>query len=394
MVGVGLFRLGARSSGFLSFGSWPSVSGRTTEGRGVAARRKLVVFLLTVLSGSAFGQTQAITEQNITDAILGRRPFSAEELNSFDLNRDGVVDVADLAYHKVHNAEVVPSVSFAEPDTNACEDVGAIGIRLVFTKEFEAPVTLSYTLSGTATYGPKSQGGDYTVSGYDAGTGAGAIQVSAGDDEAFIAVTIQDDALFDENMETVTFLITGGDAQSYFLGAQQSHTLYIDDNDAVWTAGLQFPEGGGYASLRMEITQEDGAFTGRALSDGTLIPAPEPGDPNGSGEDGWEATFYSGSQTLRVEIGPIPVDKSLSFFDTYRSRYYVMQIGPGLGAYQYDPHAVFSGVVTETLVPVQSRLGPEWPRRSYLKRESTGTVALVKQPSEAIVEEVTLQDAG
>ena len=359
------------------------------------ATRAITVFalLFLVVTGAALAQGQLVSEQNIADAILGRQEFLPVELNSLDLNRDGVVDIADLTFFQFRNANIVPSVSFDGLSSKAFEGDQKTAVRLVFTKAFESPQTITYTVGGTATYGSKSQGGDYTISGYDPVANAGTVNVNAGDTEAYIPITIEDDAVFNEGIESIAFHLTGGSTQTYFLGAQQTHTFFIDDNDSVWVALFQFPDGSGTESLRLEITQEAGVFSGRILSDAGLIPRPIATDPNASGNDGWQAEFHVGTNALRIEIGPIPVDRSLSFFDTHRSRYYAMDIGPGLGEYLYTPTSVMSGSVKETLQAVSSRLGPVWQKRRFLGRESVGTVVLRRQASSAVIEEVPLTDA-
>jgi len=354
----------------------------------------LLPAVLVASSSNVYAQTQVVTEGNIGDAILERQPFSAEDLDSLDVNRDGLVNIADLILHMLRVADVLPSVSFASYSTNVHEGDGNTDVRLIFTKAFEADTTLWYALGGTAAYGAKSAGGDYTIAGYDPNAGVGFVDVPAGIAEAHIPVVISDDAVFYEGTETITFSLLGDVAFTYFLGGQQNHILYLEDNDGLWTAGLDFPEGGGYESFKLEIAQEDGVFAGRVLADGALIPMPQAGDANGGSGDGWDATFHTGSRALRIEIGPIPVDKSLSFFDTDYSRYYVLEVGPGLGNYVYDPYNQFAGVATERLEPVEGRLGQVWHRRAYLRRESRGIVALLKHPSQTVVEEVVLQDAG
>ena len=205
-------------------------------------------------------------------------------------------------------------------------------------------------------------------------------------------MTVYDDTVFDEGMETVTLSLTGGSTQTYFLGARQNHIFYIDDNDSIWLAAMFFEEGGGYESFRLEIIQENGSFDGRVLSDDTLIPKPEPGDANARGEDGWDARFFSGTQALRIEIGPIPVDRSLSLFDTHRTRSYVFQIGPGVGPYKYDAKGELTGLATETLEAVKTRLGPRDQRRQFLRRETVGALLLRRQSSTVNAEEIMYID--
>ena len=363
-----------------------------TPGRVARAAAMCVAALLSIFPPAA-AQSQLVTEQNLGDAILERQDFVPIELDSLDINRDGTVNIADLTYFVFLNAGLVPSVSFDGYTSKAYEGDGIVGLRLVFTKPLESAQTLVYSVGGTATYGPKAEGGDYTVAGYDPAANEGTIDVNAGDTEANLEMTIHDDALFGEGVETVTFQLTGGSTQTYFLGINQSHIFYVEDNDAAWTAGLVFPQGSGYESFDLEITQEEGVFSARVRSDGALIATPEPGDPKSSGVDGWDARCYTGTRALRIEIGPLPVEPGLSFFDCHRIRSYVIEIGPGLGEYRYDPRREFTGIASEALVPVKERLGAMDHRRRHLRREQTGAVVLSRHPSKVTVEEVELQHA-
>jgi len=345
--------------------------------------------LVLIVSSSALAQTRLITKQNIADAILERQTFLPVEMDSLDLNRDGTVNIADLTFFLLRTLNLVPSVSFETSNSKAFEGDGTLPVRLVFTKEIEVATTLTFTAGGTATYG---EGGDYTIAGYDFVAGQGTIALNPGDTEAVILITLADDAVFDEGVETVTFSLTGGSTQTYFLGPGQTHTFYIDDNDSVWFAGADFENGGRYESFRLEITQNNGTFDGRVLSDDLLIPRPEEGDAGASGEDGWDARFYAGTQTLRIEIGPIPIDRTRSLFDTHQTRSYVLEIGPGLGTYEYDPKRQFTGLATSKIEAVKSRLGPRNQRLRFLNCEVVGDLILKRQPSKVVSEEIVFED--
>jgi len=367
------------------------------QGQRVISHTVLVTLtaLLVCIPNSdvARAQGQLVREENILDGILERRDFEPIELNALDVNRDGVLDVADLTFHLLRNAHLVPSVAFEKYTSRVCEGDAALTIPLVFSKDFEAPVTITYTLTGTAAHGPSSAGGDFTITGYDGATGEGAIAVEAGESTAFLELTIHDDGLLDENMETVTLTLSGGDAQTYYLGGLQTHVIYLDDNDGVWRAGLELPDGPGYVAFDIEMAQENGVFTGRVLADNGVIPTPEEDDPNRDGDDGWQADVVGSSDAIRIEIGPIPVASSLSVFDMHYSRYFVLEAKPGQINYVFDAQQMFSGQATQVLEPVRGRLGPVWEERSYLRREATGTFAMARHPSDVMAEEVTLSDA-
>ncbi len=352
-------------------------------------------FLLLVFAGLpvvVLAQSQLVTEGNLTDAILERAPLSASQANSLDLNRDGVVDIADLTYHMVHQSDLVPAVSFMAQESTAREGSEAVGVRVIFTKAFEVATAVSYTLGGTAVHGPKAQGGDYTIAGYDSGAEVGAATVEAGEREVFLAMTIHDDAVFGEGMETVTISLGGGGDDTYMLGVRQQHIFYIDDNDCLWRAELDFPGGSGYEALSIEIVEEEGTFSGRVVGGGGVVPMPEPGDAGASGDDGWEAHISSGTRSLRIEIGPLPVAKTLSFFGVDYARSYVLEVAPGAGEYRYDTYGTMQGLATQTLVPVDGRLGSELRKRAFLARESSGTLAMHRAPSRVAAEGITLVD--
>jgi hypothetical protein len=378
----------------LSFGFWEKVNVNGSVAPVTAGKRACCIVLTVLLLAVSWqARGQLISEKNLTDAVLERQQFLPIELDALDLNSDGVVNIADLTHHLLRVSNLVPSVAFRARTASGHEDDSAVGVPLSFTKAIETDMAVTYSLGGTATYGPKEEGGDFMIAdGYDLAANTGAINVTAGATEAVLYLSIHDDAVFGEGMETIDIQLTGGDSLTYFLGPMQNHTFYVDDNDAEWQAGLEFP-GGGYVSFMLEITQEEGQFSGRVVSDDGFIAPPVEGDSNQAGADGWQADFYAGTGTLRVEIGPIPVDPGLSFFSVHRSRYYEMEIKPGAAAYRYDPDAMFAGVVEELLEPVEERLGAPSREHEYLRREATGTVALLKQTSEVHVEEVTFQDA-
>lgn len=378
--------------------------GRPSQKRTCIPRRRAIAFAVVSLAMSlllalpcwldtAQAQPQLISEQNIIDAILERRQFEPIELKALDLNRDGVVDVADLTFHILRNAHLVPSVSFESHTATISEADGVVFLPLAFTKAFEAPATITYTLNGTATYGSASAGGDYMIAGYNPTTGEGTVSLGTGETAAYLEVAICDDTLLGEDMETVQLTLAGGSAQTYYLGAMQSHILYIDDNDGIWTAGLDLPEGSGYLSFDIEMIQKDGAFSGRLLADNSLVPMPEEDDPNCSGDDGWVADIFASTDAIRVEIGPIPVAPSLSFFQVHYSRYFILEAKPGQANYAFDPKRVFAGSATQILEPVRSRLGPVWQERSYLRREATGTFVMMRHTTDVVTEEVSLVDA-
>jgi hypothetical protein len=337
----------------------------------------------------AQAQSQFVNETSLLDAVLERRSFTILERLALDLNRDGVVDVADLVYHLIFNAHLAPSVAFESYISRVNEGDTTFVVPIVFSKAFEFPATLTFEVSGTVTLGA---GGDCTISGYNAGTGQGSISIEAGATGAAIEIQVHDDALFGEGIETLQLTLKGGSPDTYFLGALQTHLVYLDDNDGVWTAGLELADAG-YLAITLELTQHGGAYTGRVISDNGLIPVPEAADPNRSGDDGWRADIAASATALRIEIGPIPLAPSLSFFSMHYNRYLVLEVKPGIANYRFDPDRVFAGEARQVLEPVRSRLGPVWTERDYLRRETKGSFAMMRQAGEVMEEETTLAPA-
>ena len=134
-------------------------------------------------------------------------------------------------------AAPTPAVQFAD-DSAASLSEGASfarGYTLVFDPAPTAAITVTYTVTGTAT-----RGTDFTTSGSAA--------VGAGIDEVDISVAVVQDALR-EGPETVILTLDDGD--DYDLGTRTTVTLTITDDDPpLAPAGLTATVGDGQAALR------------------------------------------------------------------------------------------------------------------------------------------------
>jgi hypothetical protein len=71
----------------------------------------------------AQAQSQFVNETSLLDAVLERRSFTILERLALDLNRDGVVDVADLVYHLIFNAHLAPSQGRAVLTSRPCRAI-------------------------------------------------------------------------------------------------------------------------------------------------------------------------------------------------------------------------------------------------------------------------------
>ncbi|MXX10934.1 MAG: hypothetical protein F4Z68_05975, partial [Nitrospira sp. SB0667_bin_9] len=114
--------------------------------------------------------------------------------------------------------DTLPEAWFASASQTADERSGTRDIVVNLTRAATSPVTVNYTVSGTAT-----AGADYTPL-------SGQVTVSAGKATAAIPVTILDDSLLDQK-ETVVVALAAG--TGYRVGKQDRHTLAIADNEPV-----------------------------------------------------------------------------------------------------------------------------------------------------------------
>ena len=116
---------------------------------------------------------------------------------------------------------LLPEVTFSWDSSTASENAGTHKIKVRVDPAPSAEITLSYDLveGGTAT-----EGEDYTI---DAAT----VIVPANQTSADIEVKIEDDQIIEEP-ETVILMLTS-DRTEYILGATDTHTLTITDNEPV-----------------------------------------------------------------------------------------------------------------------------------------------------------------
>ncbi len=137
----------------------------------------------------------------------------------------------DLGGQKVHTLTIIdnddppadPVVTFAGASSSAGEAAGTRtrNVTVNLSPVPHSNITLSYTLSGTAT-----RGTDYSISGVTSNSAT--IAVSGGSATVNIPVAITDDS-DDDDAETIVLTLNNG--AGYDLGGQKVHTLTIIDND-------------------------------------------------------------------------------------------------------------------------------------------------------------------
>ncbi|MGX5817199.1 Calx-beta domain-containing protein [Chitinophaga lutea] len=137
--------------------------------------------------------------------------YGADPLN----NRADLIILDDDDVPENRVLSVAPGPIMGEPVTN-----GFFKIQLPSTVRTTYPITVNYTVGGTAT-----GGADYEAL-------AGSVVIAAGDNEATVVVTIKDDQEMERN-ETVALTITGGagNGSAFTAGAASTGAVTIADND-------------------------------------------------------------------------------------------------------------------------------------------------------------------
>ncbi len=137
--------------------------------------------------------------------------------------------------------------SFAQASGSAAENAGTVDVTVTLTPAPASPLTLRYTVGGTATPGRNH---DFTI------TNSGTVDVAAGASRVAIPVLITDDDKT-EPAETVILTLTGG--PGYTIGSPRTHTLTIEDDD---TAGVELS----VPALQLEKEGDTTHYTVRLLS--------------------------------------------------------------------------------------------------------------------------------
>lgn len=124
----------------------------------------------------------------------------------------------------IYDDDQIPTVSFTRSSQNGSESAGTLTASLQLSGASGKPITVPYTVSGTATAGE-----DYTLSTDSP------ITFAPGVTSADIVVEIIDD---DEYESEETVVLTLGEPENALLGAPSTHTMYLLDNDMPVCSGI------------------------------------------------------------------------------------------------------------------------------------------------------------
>jgi len=194
-----------------------SVSGTATAGTDYTALSGTV----TIPAGqnSVFVPVTVIDDQLIeqTETVVATLTSATSASFSFTATGNATVNIADndnLAANLV--LSITKTADAAEPATN-----GSFSINLPTGFTATEPITVNYTVSGTATAGT-----DYAAL-------SGSVIIPAGQSAVSIPLIVNDDNLY-ESTETVILTLTGGKSASFNFstsGASAMATANIADND-------------------------------------------------------------------------------------------------------------------------------------------------------------------
>ncbi len=257
------------------------------------------LMLLCAFSQNAPAQTQT-PEEKIRSAILSN--LGIDNMPDLDYNKDGKLDVADLIYA----LKLVPSMASFDSSTSEIEEGGTGTVQINFVPAFSG--TLTYSVSGSAEgadYTLSAEGTGYTVE-YDTETQTGSITVGDNPVESIaIEISITDDVEVEE-VETITLTLEAEQTNGlpeYYPFAPSEHTVYVQENDALWRGSLFRPlaDTAVTVDFRMKITRQGGTTTGMLLTDGIgIIPASEVSvtdEALGTGWTEWPMTVTTFSDT-------------------------------------------------------------------------------------------------
>lgn len=287
---------------------------------------------------------------------LGRVELTEAERASLDLNDDGLLDVADLVFFLKDIGSPTPIASFENMSTVALEGVRAVSVSVAFTNTFHG--TLRYTVSG----GTATAGADYAAS-------TGTLDVAGAAVE--IPITLLDDTEVEET-ETLTVRLELGDG--YAIQEPVEHTIFINDNDGVWTGTYDL------AGTRMSF--ELTLIRSGDISSGNLVWGESSFLPEGE----WAAEVTIEPNSFRAEIHGIPVPAEATALAVPLTRSFVLEATAGAANVILDWDSVLVGVVTENIAP-------DDPGMQYMDRSTQGVFVLTRPGGTLSVPEPPLETA-
>jgi hypothetical protein len=248
-------------------------SGLTAAGKAFPRLFGSCLCFLLILASPTTPYSAGPTEDKLRDAVIEKIQSDPQTM---DLNKDTLVDVTDVT--RLLFRTRFPAAAFSRYSTKLTEGSGSTVVNVEFNKPFTG--LLRYVVSGTATAGKdyRALSGSVAVNGF----------------LAQIPVQLFDDDELEPVVETITlslyYVYDQTEALGYIPGNNLQHTIYIEDNDAIWNGTLSsLDSGDGNDTVRklaldlnfnMRIIRNGSAVSATLVSEGSgVIPANESGWP-------------------------------------------------------------------------------------------------------------------
>lgn len=274
-----------------SAAEWPNDSGHLTITRDGDTSEDLIVNYS--LSGTATpitdfyesGSGSVVIYAGYTDASIWISPY--EDTNYTEGNETVVVTVDGGASATITIVDTpAPTISITATDSAAAEypnDSGYFTISRTGSTTFD--LTVSYTLSGTAT-----SGADY----YDYGTAS--ITIPAGYSDTTIWISPNEDTHYSEGAETVIATLSDGTNATITIADTPAPTISIAATDS---AAAEYPNDSGYFTISRTGSTAFDLTVNYTLSGSATATADYNDYQNGS------ITIPTGSSNATIWIAPI-----------------------------------------------------------------------------------------
>ncbi|MCP4697973.1 MAG: hypothetical protein GY862_14140 [Gammaproteobacteria bacterium] len=316
-------------------------------------KNPLPLLLLSILHITA---TAAPSEQDIHDAILGKKAFSDTELQAMDRNKDGSVDVADLAYR--------PLVEFAASSSQGREGEDTLSIQINANIPLQS--TVHYSLRRLSpTLGEEKSG-----------------QISFDGNTAEIDISLSDTGISDDQniSESAVWQVTLNDPadKSYAPGSAQIHTLFIHDNDTLWHGSLTTADNVNIP-LVLQLDQANGAVTGKLIAD------PNNGMISSEQADQAQVSIQANSQSFRADITSIQIPSTTSWTGVSFQRQITLNAAADSGqSIDLNILDMLTGSFSEQITAAGA---------PFLNRTQQGNFVLIKQMSDIAAPVPALESA-
>lgn len=264
-------------------------------------------------------------------------------LSPLDTDDDGIDDVWELQHRlnpldpkdallssgnegswlEVYKAErAPPTVSFAARSSIAREGQRSFSVGVVFSTPFVG--TLPYATTGTA------------VLDADYSPATNNVMVDGTTATIPLLIRNEDFVLQEDRTIVLSLLPSAAGTPAFVLGGPRIHTVYLQDNDALWQGTLDIE--GLKISFAMSLGQNGSTFQGTVNSDGS-----------GSLPKGqWPVAVQATANQFNAAIGPILMPASSSLLGSEFARWIYLDAVPATNAtHRVDLNLSIAGSVRE-----------------------------------------------